>query len=408
MRLRARWLYREVLKPPADAVLEWEGDRVVAFHEAAGPAEDDLAVLPAFVNAHTHLELSGLRGRLPPGPFPAWVRALIALRAGEVPAEAVRAGAAEALATGTAAVGDISTAGAAMDVIRGAGAPGGVVFEEVLGLDPSRAAAALDGAARRLRPGNGRVRPGLSPHAPYSVSAPLFQGVAARAAALGLPLAVHVAESPEELEFLARGTGALRDLLEELRAFPAGFRPPGVTPVAWLARLGLLERRPLLVHANYLDDDDVARIRGSGCAVVFCPRSHHFFGYDQCSVPRLLAAGVTVALGTDSLASAPSLDLMEEVRALAASGGVAPARALHLATRAGGEALGLPEAGRLAPGGPADFTAWRIPAGASDPLEAIVDGSAVRVRSVVRGAAGAVAPDPRMGIFTPLPPGPDP
>jgi cytosine/adenosine deaminase-related metal-dependent hydrolase len=229
------------------------------------------------------------------------------------------------------------------------------------------------------------VRPGLSPHAPYSVSAPLFQGAAARAAALGLPLAVHVAESPEELEFLARGTGAMRELLEELGALPAGFRPPGVTPVAWLARLGLLERRPLLVHANYLDADDVARIRESGSAVAFCPRSHRFFGYDQCSVPRLLEAGVTVALGTDSLASAPSLDLVEEVRALAGRVPLAPARALHLATRAGGEALGLPQAGRLAPGGPADFTAWRIPAGARDPLEAIVDGSATRVASVVVG-----------------------
>ncbi len=337
-----------------------------------GPVRDlgDVAILPGLVNAHTHLELSDLAGRLRSRrPFDVWIQGLrdeirtwsrIDFRA------SLHRGIRRSLAAGTTAVGDICSRTYLLpDLFRTPLC--GVVYAEMLHPNPAHAAAGLAEARdllRRHARSRGSLRLGLSPHAPYTVSTALFRGLARLTLARRLPLAIHAAESKQERRFVRRGDGPLADLLRRYgRKLPFA-RPPGTTPVAYLARLGLLRPGTTLIHANYLTPDDVGRIARSGAAVVFCPGSHAFFGHDPHPVRRLLKAGVPVALGTDSLASNAELSIPREMRLLIAGYGIPPRDAFRMATEHGARALGM--AGRmgvLRPGARADFLAVEVPGG---------------------------------------------
>ncbi len=327
----------------------------------------DAVVLPGLVNAHVHLELSALKGRTPRrASFSEWLLAVVRERRALSPSKAVaamRAALAEAVGSGTTAFGEISSAGLSAPVLAASGARA-VVFEEAIALDPAAAAGAERDLRRRLRTpaATARCARGVSPHAPYSVSAELYRRCArlARERRSGLVLATHASETPEEADFVDRAGGPLRGFLEGVGALPPRFRAPapGRTPVEYLASLGVLSRRTILAHANHLARADVETVARCGATVVFCPGTHLFFGRPAHPLPRLLRAGARVALGTDGLTSNDKLDLFAEMaRASRLFPGLSPETIFDLATRAGAEALGLEGVGRLAPGSVADLVA---------------------------------------------------
>ena len=352
-RLAARFVVLDAEQVLAPGELEWDaGGRLRAVRRA--PARGrvaDVCVIPGLVNAHAHLQLAPLSS--PPRTFLPWVGAVMAARATTTPAaerRQLRTAIRSLLAGGATAVGDIDSSGLARTEVAHAGLTGRS-YRELTGFHlEAGAARALLRARRQAALGDLAV--GWSPHAPYSVSADLFR--AARADRRHL--AIHCAELPEEQQFLRTGAGPFRELLQRLGRLPADFRAPGVGAVQWLERLGLLRTGTQLVHCQELERGDVGRIARSGASIVVCPGTIAFFGRTPPNVPRWLAAGIPVGLGTDSLASNSHLSLQLELqRAAAAWPGLRPRSLLAMATTHGAQAIGRPALGRLRRGGRADF-----------------------------------------------------
>jgi cytosine/adenosine deaminase-related metal-dependent hydrolase len=407
---RARWILPIDSPSIHGGWIETAERRVVGVGRGTPPAAaQDLGhvvVLPALVNAHTHLELSWLAGHVPPAAsMIEWIRAILRLRADPPGGEterlaAMRRGVAEMWETGTSVVGDVSNTMTSAPVLHDAGL-GGVVFHEILGFDVSPAAATaavrqawslvddtragLDvsrnpGTAGPLNPGTlGPWDPGtlafsVVAHAPYSCSPGLITELANRRRTA--PLAVHIAESPEEIEFLRTGRGPFRDLLEEVGVWDEEWPVPECDPITYLDRQGYLQPGLLAVHGVHLRDADLERLRDAGGVIVTCPRSNEWVGVGLPPLARAYATGVPVAVGTDSLASVGSLNLFDE---LAAMRRIAPevtaAKFLESATRIGAAALGLEaELGTIAPGRRADLLVVDVPAGLTDVEEYLVSG----------------------------------
>lgn len=380
-------LYRSALIFPVDApplpdgAVVVEDERILAVGPADVLAGDypnarpvDLgaaALLPGAVNAHTHLELTGFAGLLPAGAyeFAEWINAMMGVRHARSPealAQAAREGVAMLLAAGTAAVGEISTYGFAVEPLVESGLDG-IIYFELLSGDPAQADAVLERGQRQLAewheryPGV-RVRFGLSLHAPYTVSAPLFQRASAWCADHGVPLCIHAAESRAEVQWLRDRSGPIAEVVYAPRHLPTDLEPAaGCSPIAYLARLGVLDARPLLVHGVQVDADDLATLARANVAMAHCPHSNTWLGCGRLPWAAYRRAGVPLALGTDSLASAPSLSVWEEAtyareaHTLAGEPPV-PDDLLRLATLDGARALGLErDLGSLTPGKRASF-----------------------------------------------------
>jgi len=348
-------------------------------------ARETVAVLPGLVNAHTHLELSWMAGQVPPAAsMPEWVRHLMSLRRSveRVPVDPIVEAIANARASGTALVGEITNTLASYGPLLDSPVSA-CVFREVLGFnaaDPgcivSSAAASLAG----LTPA-AWLRPSIVPHAPYSVSPGLMRAVAD--VSDGRPVSIHLAESLQEIEFLRTGTGAWRRLLEEFGAWNADWTPPGCSPVEYLERCGLLNRRLLVVHGVHLTDLELVQLADAGASVVTCPRSNRWTGAGEPPVARFYESGVRVAIGTDSLGSVDDLNMFREMAAVREAAPTVPAgRILESATRHGADALGFGnELGTIEPGKRAELIAVRIPRGLEDVEEYLVGGiqpSAIR------------------------------
>ena len=347
-----------------------------------GRAEVDLGsriVLPSLVNAHTHLELSVFRGQLQAASsMPRWARELMARTARAAPDEtAIRAAAAEARQSGTGLVGDISNTLASVAPLRDC-ALASVVFRELLGFDerdPTALVARTCAEMGQRGVENPRLR--LAAHAPYSVSPALFAALRAAADRQRLwPLSVHVAESREELEFLRSGTGAWREILEERGRWDPSWVSGTAGPVGYLDGLGWLGARTLLVHGVQLTDAELARIARAGATLVTCPRSNRHTGAGSPPIARFYAAGVRVAVGTDSLASVADLNLFGELHAMRRLAPSVPAAAiLRSATQVGAAALGYGDAlGVIAPGRRASLIAVACPAPVDDVEEYLLSG----------------------------------
>ncbi|HVU51880.1 MAG TPA: amidohydrolase family protein [Polyangia bacterium] len=319
------------------------------------------ALLPGLVNAHAHLELSGLLDRAPGGAgFVAWVGGYLGAAEEEGPEarrDAALRGAADMVRFGTAAVGDVGASLAAMPGIAAAGLRG-TMFHELLGSRDARTGDALADAAReRALAIKGHPWPlGLgyvpAPHAPYSADPELLRRIFAAAARTGLPTSIHVAEDEDEVALLADGTGRWPDVLTAM-GIDFTRRVPRKSPVAYLAAQGAFAgpAPPLLVHMVHASADDRRRAREAGATAVLCPRSNLHIGGRLPDVPALLADGVALALGTDSLASTPDLSLFGEVAALRAAFPAVPALTwLAAATSGGARALRLEACGALASG----------------------------------------------------------
>lgn len=339
----------------------------------------DAIVLPGLVNAHTHLEFSGLeRPLVADGGLPGWIARVVALRRGRTGGtddreRAIAAGMAESAAAGVTTIGEIATS---VPPTAGPMAACRVrMFREALGLSDiaSREVARTVGRdIARLQSSGACV--GVSPHAPYSVAASLGRGVLAEARRRGIPAAMHLAESPAEAELIDHATGPFRELLESLGAWPDV--APHLLPAAdWIS---LLARGPrgLVVHGTFLDDPALARLarHRRRLAAVVCPRTTQRLAGRLPPLQRFRAAGVRVAVGTDSRASNPDLSVLGECRALVDGGLASPEEALRMATREGAWALGFERrAGVLAAGRPADLVILRPSHARSDPYEAVLD-----------------------------------
>jgi len=389
MLLSAQYLLPIDRPPVKGGWVEIDAGRVVQIGNGRIPsgARDlgDVALLPGLVNAHTHLELSWLAGRIrPAASMVDWIRALVAERAagpagGDAEAtRAARAAAADMRTSGTVLVGDVANSWMSLPVLREAGF-GGVVFHELLGFNRENPASAVHQAWQHVDEvagddGAAPLRLSVVAHAPYSTSPALFSEIAREDH--GRPLSVHLAESADEVDFLHTGRGPFRALLEDLGAWNPQWQVPQCDPVEYLRRMGYLKPGLLAVHAVHVTDDGLEVLREAGAVVVTCPRSNEWVGAGPPRLAHFYTAGVPVAIGTDSLASAPSLSLFDE---LAEMRRIAPevtaASLLDSATRVGARALGQASAfGTIAPGKQAAFVTVAIPPGTTDVEEYLVSG----------------------------------
>jgi len=290
---------------------------------------------PGFVDAHAHLELTALEGQLPRrGSFAGWIRALIAARARLSPADLRRsaiAGAGRLLRGGTTCVGDIDSSGSSERALRRTPIRARVYREVLDAGDPTRAAAALSRAARAFAR-SPRVHPGLSPHAPYTVSRDLLRAAGELSRRRRWPVCVHWAETEEEIEWLTERSGPLRALLHRPGSDPEAFRRDGLEA---LASSGLLSPRLALVHGNHPARGDVERVVRAGATLVHCPGTHAFFRREPFPLRKWIAAGARIALGTDGLSSNLDLDMRREMALLRESHPwVSPERVFEMATSA--------------------------------------------------------------------------
>ena len=355
---------------------------LVAWHSP------EAAIIPGLVNLHTHLELTHLRGSNAEPDFYHWIQRLRRDKA-QVTAEgflaAARQGVRDAWAAGTTTVADTGDSGAVSAALTELGGRG-VVYQEIFGPHPDQAPAALAGlraSVDRLRAGAGpHVTIGVSPHAPYSVSAPLFSLVAGYAREEGLPLAVHLAESRAETALVTRGEGPFAELWRR-RGIPLPIR--AASPVAYLDMLGMLAPRTLVIHGVQVTSRDAAVLAERGASVALCPRSNRRHGHGEPPVGVLREAGVGFGVGTDSVVSVETVDLFADARRVAELGGLDAAAALFTMTLGGARALGLgDEIGSLDVGKQADLclVALSPATGSPDPLHQVLAAGAAAVRSV--------------------------
>jgi 5-methylthioadenosine/S-adenosylhomocysteine deaminase len=255
---------------------------------------------------------------------------------------AARDGLADCWAAGVTTVGDTGDTGAAIEALSGSGGCG-VAYQEVFGPHPAQCEESLAGLQRRVdalgRFAGGRVAIGVSPHAPYTVSGRLYAVTAAWADQEALPVAVHLAESPAETELLASGAGGFAEEWRR-RGIPQP-TPLGCSPVQWLDCHGVLGERTLCIHLVHLNSGDLELLSRAGVAVAHCPLSNRAHRHGVAPLGPLLSAGLRVGLGTDSVVSVGTLDLLAEARVAAILGGLDAEAALALCTVSGARALGL-------------------------------------------------------------------
>ena len=345
---------------PDEAVPRPEGVRAVDYPDAL--------LLPGLINVHTHLELHGLRGQVEETDFFSWIQHMRRLRetaGADDYREGARAGLKECWSFGVTTVADTGTSGATVEAIAELGGRG-VYYQEALGSDRRGAARAfaevMKSVGRLLEEAPAAVAIGVSPHAPYTVAPELLVRAVGYALERGLPLAMHLAESSAEVEFVTAGRGAFaRDWRERGIPLPR----PARSPVAYAAAAGVLGPDLLAIHAVQTDPEDVALLAEADAAVAACPRSNRRHGHGDPPLAELLGAGVRVGLGTDSAASVPDLDLLAEARAARELAGLAAEEAVRLATLGGARALGMEaEVGSLEAGKWADFCVLPLEAGA--------------------------------------------
>ncbi len=388
----ADWIVPIAGRPIADGWVAVDRGRIVAVgpRRAAGAVADArelgaVAVLPGLINAHTHLELAYLRQAVPPAPtFVEWVQQVMARRrewpdaADPVILTAAERALEETRAAGTIAVGDVSNTLSTVPLLARAGVRARV-FYELLRFNAADPVALVDEARQRIDAlaVTPTVLVSLAAHAPYSVAPLLFRAI--RADLERHPFdrsSVHVAEGPEEIAFIRSGGGPWREILQRLGAWDDQWVPPGSTPVTYLAEAGFLDARVLAVHGVGCTDDDLRRLAVLGVTLVTCPRSNRWVGAGSPPIAAFYAAGVSVAFGTDSLASVEDLNVfaeLAEARRLAPD--VPAARLLAGATLAGAAALGFEgDYGSIEPGKDAALIAITLPAAVADIEEYLVSG----------------------------------
>lgn len=419
----ARWVL-----PIASAAIDFgavavAGDKIVAvgksrditlrFPDATVTDFGISAILPGLVNAHSHLELTVMRGFLEneEHDFKAWLGKLTVARmalTGDDLFVSAACGAMEAARAGITCVADSSSvATRTMPAVSAVGLRG-IIYQETFGPDPNVAEQSLADLRRELHAMRAlqgtTLRAGVSPHAPYTVSAPLLRSIAKLAIEEKLPLMMHAAESQAEKSLLLDGTGAFA---EGLRKRNIDWQAPGISTIQYLAGQDIMDTQPLLAHCITVDDHDIETIRRAGARVAHCPKSNAKLRHGRAPFAKLISAGLKVGLGSDSVASNNNCDILEEARfailvargssptlmagvssteTLAdarATAAINPDRALFAATLGGARALGLDqEIGSLLEGKQADLTVVGLDGAhqhpVSNPVDALIFSSSGR------------------------------
>ena len=394
-RLKARYVFPVAGEPIAHGVVTFDHERIISVGPCTNGREiDDLgnvAIIPGLVNAHTHLEFShldrpvGSRG-MGLGEWIATLTSTLRLQH-RPPPDAVRRGLEESSAAGVTTLGEIAQPDWPAHDFQAAPVDA-TVFLELIAPSDDDVDEKLKLAHRHIASapvgkntvGKTAWRPGISPHAPYSVHPRLLAEAAAISARHKVPLAFHLAESPEELEFLKTAGGPFRELLERLGKWDAAAHRTGRRPLD-LLRTMAPAHRSLIIHGNYLSDEEIAFIaqHAGRMSVVYCPRTHHYFDHPPYPLEKLLAAGVNVALGTDSRASSPDLSLLSDMRYVAhRHPAIAPATVLQMGTLHGAKALAREqEVGTLEAGKRPNLAVVPLPEGrAADPHNLLFDQNA--------------------------------
>lgn len=395
IRYHAAWIVPISQPPLRDGWVAVEGDRIVSCgsrlseSDAGGDSRHvdlgEVAILPGLVNAHTHLELSYLRDQITPSAsFTTWVRQILyARRQRTNPRDAailsaIDAAIQESVRSGTAVIGDISNTLAPFGKLVESPLAG-VVFWEIIGFKIDKPDELIEHAVGELSalPATDRVRVSLSAHAPYSVAPLLFRSIKNALERMPLaPCSVHLAEGVEEIELLMTGGGPWKALMKDIGAWNHEWTAPGVGPVQYLDDMGFLDNRLLAVHGVQMPAADLARLKERGTTLVTCPRSNGHTGAGLPPIGDFYASGVRIAIGTDSLASSPDLNVFGEVATLhALAPGVPASSLLASATIEGARALGFDAAyGSIEPGKLARLLVVDIPPGTDDVEEYLVSG----------------------------------
>ena len=321
-RLRVRWVLNADAEPLQNVELtEFNGTivDVRVLNSADHGNMLPVALIPPLVNAHTHLEFSSLSQPLQPTqPFPAWIQSVMLWRRASTVSvsQAILQGMEESSRCGVGLIGEISTDNDAR--IQPKRHEGVIGFRELIGLRTERIQQQLQVAEDHLsRPSIAGVVRALSPHAPYTVHPDLLAAVVSLAMQHQVPVAMHLAETMDELELLHSGGGRFREFLQGLGMFDSATFPGGRSILSQLQQLAQAPRA-LAIHGNYFSADDIGFLRQNPqITTVFCPRTHQFFGHTSYPLRELLAAGCRVILGTDSRASNPDLDVWREVQHVA-------------------------------------------------------------------------------------------
>jgi cytosine/adenosine deaminase-related metal-dependent hydrolase len=397
MILSARWVIPVNSTVVENGAIVVEGDKIVdygRFDRLRHNYPDhsirdfgDAAILPGFVNVHSHLELSILRGYLEDLPFWDWIRRLTQAKYEVLNREdllvSALLGAVEAILSGITTVGDPMDLGTSLDAVLETGLRG-VLYQEVFSPRPEESDTALSalndkmcllqnririwgknennlyptGLTRSINTEfaamrKGRVSLGVSPHAPYTVSAPLIRKVHALAQSQGLPVCIHIAESQDETQFIEQGAGPIKTAWQQRGI---AWSAPGCTPIEYLHRLGVIGENTLLVHCIRLGEGDLKILQTARPSIAHCPRSNWKLRHGSADLKGFFQAGLRVGLGTDSVASNNNMDFFEEMRAAffnpswsygsqsegtSGPSSVAAADILRMATVGGAEALGL-------------------------------------------------------------------
>jgi aminodeoxyfutalosine deaminase len=395
IRYRASWILPIGGPPVRDGWVAIDRDRIAAYGPvgrrpaaADGAREVDLGdvvVMPGLVNAHTHLELSYLRGRVSSGSsFTGWIREVMAAwrvrpdPRGPEALDAVERGIAESIASGTAIVGDISNTLSTFNPLARSSLAA-VVFYELIGFHVPDPVAFVAAATQQIEalPRTERVRASLAAHAPYSVAPLVLRSI--RHAMDHDPFAtcsVHLAESDEEIEFIRSAGGPWREMLEDLGVWDPSWKAPGVSPVQYLDESGFLSGRVIAVHGVHMTPADLDLLAARGTTLVTCPRSNEYTGAGRPPIEAFYNSGVRVAVGTDSLASTPDLNVFAELSTMRRIAPAVPASVLlDSATRQGARALAFDgEYGTIEAGKRARLLAVDVPSGTEDVEEYLVSG----------------------------------
>lgn len=332
-------------------------DALEVEHESA-------VLMPALINCHSHLELSylarlGQDSNYEAGDITDWIRLLLAEREkGNISSEDIEMTAWHTLARlyagGCRGVLDIGNLPASRDIGKKFKVSS-LFFQEILGLTSST----IEAGVALITSAQDNPELFYTAHAPYSTAPELIKQIKARANRHGHLFPIHVAESSDEIEFLATGWGRFRKFLEERNAWDDSFLPPQQSPIAYLDDLGVLDERTLCVHCVHCDKDDISIMAKRQAKVCICPGSNRYLGVGVAPVPQLLDNDISIVLGTDSLASNPQMSLWEEMRILSEDHpDLRPEDIIRMATRNGAELLDLNgEIGSLAPGYSSRFLA---------------------------------------------------
>jgi 5-methylthioadenosine/S-adenosylhomocysteine deaminase len=362
----AKFVLPVTTEPIPDGAIAVDGDTIAGvgtasdlksqFSNTAVTDHGNAAILPGFVNCHSHLELTEMRGSLDnvEHDFRSWLLKLNDLRSQMLDDEIYKsalAGVREGARAGVSCFGDIGrNAEAGLKALKAVGLRG-VVFQETEFSPDNRTA---DDDFKKLATkyesllsdATDLVSIGISPHSPYTVSSRLFELIAQYAILNRILLTIHAAESASENELLGRGTGFFTEVYEK---FDLEWHSPHCPPIEYLEKLGVLSTKPLLAHCVHVSDGDINRIADNGAKIAHCPKSNAKFGHGAAPLEKFLDNNITVGLGSDSVASNNVCDILEESRFAtlmarnreASKRFISAKEALELATLGGARALDL-------------------------------------------------------------------